>query len=71
MTRELYYHLRHVERLLSWQIEQAEKEMARIRAERIARKRKLREAYRAWKLGIPQVRRANVEYYTRQIARGF
>jgi hypothetical protein len=70
-TREMYYHLRHVERLLSWQIAQAEKEMARVRAERREKVRKLRQAYKNFKLGINRVRKANVEYYNRQIARGF
>jgi hypothetical protein len=70
-TREMYYHLRHVERLLSWQIAQAEKEMARVRAERRERVRAIRQAYKSFKLGINRVRKANVEYYNRQIARGY
>lgn len=69
-ARERYYHLRHQERFILWQITQAEKDMARMRMERREKLRRLRKAYKDWRLGITFVRRANVEYYNRAIARG-
>ena len=69
-ARERYYHLRHQERLTLWQIAQAEKEIARLRMEQREKIRRIRKAYKDWRYGITFVRRANVEYYNRAIARG-
>ena len=66
-TRQRYYHLRHTERLLLWQIAQAEKEMARIKLERRDTLRRIRMAHKNVKLGIRAVINANVAYYNRAV----
>ena len=66
-AKERYRFLRHSERLLSWQIEQAEKELRALNAQRRDKLRAIRQAHRSFKLGIGLVRAANVAYYNRVV----
>lgn len=69
-ARERYYLNAHLDRLLAWQIAQAEKEIARINEVKRERKRTIIRAYKNWKLGIDLVRRDNLNVYRRAIGFG-
>ncbi len=66
-SRARYYHLRHTERLLLWQIARVQEQMS---AER-AKLRVIRHAHKWYKLGIPRVIADNVRVYNRAIAKGY
>ncbi len=69
-ARERYYLNSHLDRLLDWQIRQAEKEMERINRERIERKRRIIHAWKNYRLGISFVIRDNLAVYNRAILSG-
>jgi hypothetical protein len=69
-ARERYYLNSHLDRLLSWQIANAERELSAIAAERRERIRFLRRCWKNYRLGITRVIRDNVAVYNRAIQRG-
>lgn len=69
-AKERYKLFSHLERLMLWQIAQFEAMQREANRERRERIRRLREANRRVKLGIPAVIKANVAFYNRTVLKG-
>ena len=70
-ARERYKLNSHCERLLAWQIANVERELKAARDAKREKIRKLRRAWKNYKLGINRVIADNVRVYNRAILKGY